>query len=87
MVQLINTFQTNGRNATAVKEEVVSYNGNIVDVKRIPAKTPYAYGLRLMDVLFSKEEMASSLLLESKSNKPPLDKDRVNTMFDLIDKK
>lgn len=85
MVQLIKTFQKNGGYATTVKEEVVSYNGKTVNVDRIPAKDAYVYGLRLMDVLFSKEEMASSLLLQSKSksNKPPLDKDRVNTMFDI----
>ena len=53
-----------------------------LDVNRIIAKNP----LRLMDVLFSKEEMASSLLFESKSTKPPLDKDRVDTMLDLVEK-
>ena len=59
-----------------------------INVRRLHADCPYAYGLQLMDVLFTKEEMAGSLLLESKlSTKPALDKERVNKLFKLIEDK
>ena len=74
---------------TVKQEEILSYNGKPVNVDRIPASNEYVYGLRLMDILFSKEEMARSLLLESKRNcnKPALDKERVSLMLNLIDKR
>ena len=47
-----------------------------------------ASGLRLLDVLFSKDEMVGRLLVKSKrSEKPVLDKTRVDLMFSLIDKR
>ena len=59
-----------------------------VNVRRLHADCPYGYGLQLMDVLFTKEEMAGSLLLESKlSTKPGLDKEHVNKLFELIEDK
>ena len=50
-----------------------------VNVQRIHATNPYTYGLQLMDMLFMKDELAGSLMFESKgkSTKPPLDKERV----------
>lgn len=45
-------------------EEIESHNGKKINVNRILAKDAYVYGLRLMDVLFTKEEMANSLLEE-----------------------
>lgn len=74
---------------TIIKEEILSFNGKPVNVNRIPASDEYKYGLRLMDVLFSKEEMARSLLFESKRkcDKPGLDKERVSVMLNLIDKR
>ena len=59
-----------------------------VNVRRLHADCLYSYGLQLMAILFSKEELAASLMLESKrSNKPPLDKDQVNKFFALIEQK
>ena len=42
-----------------------------------------------MDMLFTKDELASSLMFKSKgkSTKPPLDKERVEKMFKLIEEK
>ena len=41
------------------------YNG--VNLKIIYASNPYAYGLNLMDALFTKEEMSKHLLVLSKT--------------------
>jgi len=74
---------------SAVKEELVeSHSGKKINVNRIPAKDEYQYGLRLLDVLFSKEEMVDHLMLKSKrSDKPALDKTKVDIMLGLIDKR
>ena len=70
------------------EEEIECHNGKKINVNRIPAKDAYKFSLRLLDVLFTKEELHDHLLLPSKkSEKPPLDKCRVNLMFDLIDKR
>ena len=53
-----------------------------VNLMRLPAATPYAFGLAVVDALFTKQELASSLLFESKkSEKPPLDPKRVETLL------
>ncbi len=53
-----------------------------VNLLRIPARDAYAYGRRLLDVLFTKSEQRASILLTSKkTNKPPLDQQRVHKLF------
>ena len=53
-----------------------------INLMRLPAATPYAFGLAVMDVLFTKEELSSSLLFSSKkSNKPALDPKRVEKLL------
>jgi len=70
------------------EEEIECHNGKKINVNRILAKDAYKFSLWLLDVLFTKEELHDHLLLPSKkSEKPPLDKCRVNLMFDLIDKR
>lgn len=88
MMEMMNNGEQSSK-AIVKQEEILSFNGKPVNVDRIPAGNEYVYGLRLMDVLFSKEEMARSLLFESKRNcnKPALDKERVNLMLNLIDKR
>ena len=60
-----------------------SYSYNIeqvngVNLLHIPARDAYAYGLQLMDALFTKQELAGSLIFKSKkSEKQGLDQDRV----------
>ena len=47
----------------------------------LPALNPYAFALFALDVLFTKEELSSSLLFKSnKSKKPPLDHRKVQTL-------
>lgn len=60
-----------------------------VNIHRISADNPYTYGLLLMDALFTKEEMAGSLMFESKnrSNKGALDKERVAKIFKMIEER
>ncbi len=53
-----------------------------VNLLRIPARDAYAYGRRLLDVLFTKiEQRASILLTFKKTNKPALDQQRVHKLF------
>lgn len=55
---------------------------NGVSIFQVPARDVYSFGLTLLDMLFSREELGKSLLLPtSKSSKPGLDKDRVDKLF------
>ena len=59
---------------------------NGVDVSEIPSRNPYSYALRLMDVFFTKQEMAVSLLFKSrKSDKPALAEDRVKKLLSYVE--
>ena len=49
---------------------------------RLPARDPYAFGLQLMDSLFSKEELLTSLLFSSKKS----DREHEDKMLSLIDR-
>lgn len=61
---------------------------NGVDVIRIPAKDEYSYGLRLMEVFFTKKEISESLLFQSKkSNRKAFDPERVSQLFDFVDRR
>lgn len=72
-----------------VKEEgESSTTENGINVMRIPSQDAYAFGLQLIDILFTKSELASSLLFKSKkSEKPGLDKVRVERMLGYIEKR
>ena len=49
---------------------------------RLYANNPTAYGRQLLDTLFTREELKVSLLFtSSKSDKPGLDRDRVDLLF------
>ncbi len=49
---------------------------------RLSARDAYGFGLQLLDILFTKEELAGSLLFSSKkSTKPGLPKDRVEKLL------
>ena len=53
---------------------------------RIPSRDAYAFALQLMDVLFTKEELASSLIFQSKkSDKPALHPQRVQQLLNFVD--
>ena len=56
---------------------------NGVNLMRLPATDVYAYGLQLMDALFTREELSSSLLYrnEQKSKKDGLDPEKVSELF------
>ena len=69
----------------AVKEELIeSHNGKKINANRIPAKSEHQYGLRLLYVLFSKEQLVVKLMYQSKrSDKPGLDKKKVEFLCSL----
>lgn len=61
---------------------------NGINVMTVPSRDAYSFGLHLMDMLFTKDELAGSLLFPSgKSNKPSLDSKKVQTMMGLIRKR
>ena len=61
---------------------------NGVNVMRIPSRDAYSFGLQLLNILFTKEELAVSLLFKSKkSEKPALEQGRVEKMLKLIEKR
>ena len=83
---LVNLTRQREKRAREPKEVTEVING--VDVSRIRTKDEYSYGLKLMDILFTKTELSESLLFESKkSEKKALDKDRVSLLFNIMDKR
>ena len=59
-----------------------------VNVLRLPSRDAYSFALLLLDILFTKEELQSSLLFKSKkSEKPCLDQSRVEKMMRLIERR
>jgi hypothetical protein len=55
---------------------------NGVNLLRLPARDAYSYALSLVDVLYKKEDLSSSLLFRSsKSDKPGLPKLGVDKLF------
>ncbi len=61
---------------------------NGINLKQIPARDPYAYGRNMLEVLFSKEELAKSVVVKSKkSEKPPLSPKRVQVLFGMFEEK
>lgn len=86
-------IEKHGKNLVAqvdIKEEDNSedeseFTINGVSIFQVPARDVYSFGLTLLDMLFSREELGKSLLLPtSKSSKPGLDKDRVDKLFACI---
>ena len=63
----------------------MSFQVDGVNLLRIPAKDVNAYGRALLDLLFTKQEQKTSIVMKSKkSSKPPLDQSRVEKMFGKI---
>ena len=61
---------------------------NGVNVMRIPSRDAYSFGLQLLNILFTKEELAVSLLFKSKKGeKPGPEQRRVENMLRLIEKR
>ncbi len=59
-------------------------------LQRLAARDPYQFTLQGMDILFTKQEMATSLLFKSKSpksTKPALDHKRVEELLQAVDMK
>ena len=63
----------------------LSFKVDGINLLRVPAKDVNAYGRALLDLLFTKQEQKSSIVMKSKKNsKPPLDQARVEKMFGKI---
>lgn len=55
---------------------------------RIRATEPYNFGFQLLDMLFTREELAKSLLYKTKkSDKPALDAAKVERLIFLVNKR
>ena len=60
----------------------VTIQVNGVNLLTMPARDAYSYGLSLLDVYSTKEELQKSLIYKSKSSdKPPLDPARVQKLM------
>ena len=76
------------KGGSMVKQESNDSTVNGVNVMRLPARDAYAFGLQLMDIMFTKDELANALLFASKkSDKPGLDKDRVGKLMGFLEKR
>ena len=61
---------------------------NGISIMRLPSRDAYSFGLILLDIMFTKEELGSSLFFSStKSSKPGLEKERVNSLLKYIEKR
>ncbi len=88
LAKLVTVVQEPKDNGCAVKKEDEEVVVNDIHVLRLPSRDAYAYALQLMDVYFTKEELAKSLVFKSKkSSKPPLDPKKVEQILKLIVKR
>ena len=55
------------------------YSGH--NLLKVQAKDEKAYGKALLDVLFSKDEQATGLVVATNSGRPSLDEDKVHLLF------
>ena len=59
-----------------------------INVMTVPSRDAYSFGLQLMDMMFTKDELEKSLLFPSaKSDKPALDKKKVQRIIALVNKR
>lgn len=87
MTELIQTLKSsNGSSAACSEPSAILING--VNVMQIPSRDAYSFALTLMDVLFTKEELGSSLLFQSKkSNKPGLESEKVAQILNCVQRR
>lgn len=70
-----------------VKEDPENTVGG-VNVMRLPSRDAYSFALQLLDILFTKEEQGTSLLFKSKkSEKPGLDRERVEKLLSFVERR
>ena len=55
------------------------YSGH--NLLKVQAKDEKAYGRALLDILFSKDEQATGLVVATNSGRPSLDEDEVHLLF------
>ena len=85
LVEQRTSFKPSVKEEERVEEEEESI---LKAVRRSHARDAYSYGLQIMDVLFTKEELCKLLLFDSKKSiKPGLDKKKVEEMLGEIDRK
>ena len=53
-----------------------------INVMKLPTRDAYSFALQLLDLLFTKEEQAGSLMF--KSEKPALDEQKVAQLIELV---
>ena len=86
-------MMTEGQNSNCgasniVKKEDPDNTVGGVNVMRLPSRDAYSFALQLLDVFFTKEELATSLLFKSKkSDKPGLDTERVEKLLKFVERR
>ena len=66
-------------------EEIVTQNE--INIMRLPSQDAYSYGLQLVNIFFSKEELASLLFKSKTSDKQGLDQERVSKLIQYVEKR
>ena len=64
--------------SAAATEEQQEYFINGRNVMNIPATNGYSFGLKLLDIVFTREELGRSLIYPAKSTRPALDKEKAS---------
>ena len=78
VLRLIRGGQQQHSQSTVPSEDIV----NGIDVINMPTRDVYSFALELLDMFFTPEELARSLVYKSKrSDKDGLDKDKVSCSY------
>ena len=88
MKEFLNTMED--RPSTGVKSEHADDADLVkgVNVMRLPSRDTYSFALQLMDIFFTREELATSLMFKSKkSDKPALNQAKVERILGYVEKK
>lgn len=86
--KLLQLMENKGSDAIVKEEGESSPTENGIHIMHLPSRDAYSFGLQLLDIMFTKEELASSLLFKSKkSDKPGLDRARVERMLQYMERR
>lgn len=88
MMEMMGEGRTSDCGVNIVKKEDPENTVGGVNLMRLSSRDAYSFALQLLDILFTKEELASSLLFQSKkSDKPGLDQERVEKLLNFVERR
>ena len=88
ILTLNNSIVTQTGQGQVLNGDVAEEKIDGINVMTTPSRDAYSFALQLMDMLFTKDELAGSLLFQSsKSGKAALDAKRVQYLIGLVNKR